>query len=265
MEFRDPLSCLSHLFVAVWAGFALMVILKRAHACQSCRIAGAIFGGSMVLLYLSSSVFHGVPFTATQNETEFRLFQRLDQSAILILIAGTNTPMLATFLTGRWRLWCLGGMWMFAGIGVAALWLLPKAPHEMIVVVCLAMGWIGVLPIPIYYRAVGWRAMNWVWAGCLLYTAGALCELFQWPVLTTSPIRFGFHETFHLLCAAASVSFFMFILRHVIPYQKPAVARLRRVNSFAEWKTLPSGFSVTDSASGGRLRPCVETARLSTD
>ena len=176
----------------------------------------------MVFLYLSSSLFHGVPFTAAHNQVEFRFFQRLDQSAIYVLIAGTNTPLLATLLAGRWRKWCLSGMWALASIGTAALWLLPKAPHEVIVVICLAMGWLGLLPLRHYYRAVGWQAMNWIWAGCALYTAGALCELAEWPVFTVSPVRFGFHETFHLISAAASAAFFLFILRYVIPYRGAA-------------------------------------------
>jgi len=224
MVLRDPMSCLSHLFVAIWAGFALLLLMRQSAASPTRRIGCAVFGSSMVLLYLSSSLFHGLPFTATHDRTEFRFFQRLDQSAIYMLIAGTNTPIMITFLRGRWRQWSLGGMWGLAGIGIAALWLLPKAPHSSIVAVCLSMGWLGLLPIRTYYRAVGRRAMNWIWAGCVFYTLGALCELFEWPVLTSSPVRFGFHETFHLLSAAASFAFFMFILRYVIPYRAPALA-----------------------------------------
>jgi hemolysin III len=178
----------------------------------------------MVFLYLASGLFHGLPFTAAQNRSEFRFFQRLDQSAIYILIAGTNTPVQTMLLDGRWRKWCLIGMWALAGVGIACLWLLPTPPHAVIVANCLAMGWLGLLPVRRYYQAVGWRAMNWIWAGCALYTIGALCELTEWPVISESPVRIGFHETFHVITAAASIAFFMFILRFAIPYQKPASA-----------------------------------------
>jgi hemolysin III len=222
MGLRDPFCCTSHFLVAVWAGFALLLLLKRTGASPSRRLAAAVFGSSMVFLYLTSSLFHGLPFTAAHNRSEFRFFQRLDQSAIYILIAGTNTPVQTTLLDGRWRKWCLIGMWTLAGIGVTCLWLLPKAPHAVIVANCLAMGWLGLLPVRRYYRAVGWRAMNWIWAGCALYTIGAICELMEWPVISESPVRIGFHETFHVITAAASVAFFFFILRFVVPYQRPA-------------------------------------------
>ena len=44
----------------------------------------------MILLYLASGTFHGL-FYDTPGERRF--FQKLDQSAIYVLIAGTNTPI----------------------------------------------------------------------------------------------------------------------------------------------------------------------------
>jgi hemolysin III len=97
------------------------------------------------------------------------------------------------------------------------MWLLPKAPHWVMVALYLCLGWIGVLPLPLYYRAIGWRAMNWMWAGAGLYTAGAVCELTHWPVII--PSVFQFHEVLHLCDTGASLIFFLFVVRYVIPYQ----------------------------------------------
>lgn len=221
MGLRDPVSSSSHLLFALWAGYAFAILLRVARASSQRQFAYAVFGGSMVLVYFASGLFHGVPFTKTENPTTFRFFQRLDQSAIFILIAGTNTPLMVTFLHGRWRGWCLSGIWATATAAIGCLWLLPKPPHEAIVAICLGMGWLGFLPITHYYRAVGWRAMNLVWIGCILYMLGAVCELTKWPVLSAWPVRFGFHEVFHLFCAAASFAFFLFVVRYVIPYRIP--------------------------------------------
>jgi hemolysin III len=219
MGLRDPVSSASHLFFAIWAGFALLLMMRRTKSGVAHQVAVAIFGSSMILLYLSSSLFHGLPFTSNQDPQEFRFFQLLDQSAIFVLIAGTNTPLMATFLHGRRRVLYLLGIWSMAGLAIASLWLLPKAQHGFIVVVYLAMGWLGMMPMRHYYRAVGWRAMNWLLLGCLLYSAAASCELTNWPVILMSPVRFGPHEMFHLVSGLASFAFFMFVLRHVIPYE----------------------------------------------
>ena len=66
---------------------------------------------------------------------------------------------------------CGTGVWTCApgaGAGVAALWALPRAPYWATVSLYVAMGWLGGVPVVRYYRAVGWRAMNWVLAGGVL-------------------------------------------------------------------------------------------------
>jgi len=219
MGLRDPISSSSHLLFGLWTIYALLLLLRISSSSWERRVAVVIYGSSMALLYFASGTFHGVPFTKSENPLAFRLFQRIDQSAIFTLIAGTNTPLIVTFLRGRRRRICLQGMWGLAFAGVASLWLLPSPPHALIVLICVAMGWLGLVPMTHYYRAVGWRAMNWVWAGAILYTLGAVCELAEWPRLSNAPLTFGFHEIFHLLSAAASVAFFLFIAWHVIPYR----------------------------------------------
>src|SRR5258708_33627407 len=119
MELRDPISSASHLLTALWAAYATLILIRLAPPTAGRKVAVAVFGLSMVLLYLASGTFHGVPFTRTENPDEFRFFQKLDQSAIYVLIAGTNTPCLAILLGGRRARWFLGLMWLLAAVGIA--------------------------------------------------------------------------------------------------------------------------------------------------
>ena len=218
MELRDPISSASHLLTALWAAYATLILLRLSPPIAGRRVAMAVYGLSMVLLFLASGTFHGVPYTRTANPDEFRFFQKLDQSAIYLLIAGTNTPCLAILLSG-WRSRCfLGLTWLVALSGVGCLWLLPMVPHEVTVGLYLGTGWLGLIAVRDYYRAVGWRAMNWMWLGAGLYTVGAVFELAEWPTISSGPIRFGYHEILHLFDTAASVAFFVFVLRYVLNY-----------------------------------------------
>jgi hemolysin III len=222
MTLRDPVSSASHLVTAVWAVYATLVLLRLTRGGLDRKAAVGVYGLSMILLYLASGTFHGL-FYDTPGERRF--FQKLDQSAIYVLIAGTNTPMMLFLLEGAWRRWFLRVAWGLAAAGVACQWLLPKAPHELIVALYLGMGWLGVIPVVRYYRALGWRPMTWVWVGAGLYTIGAVCELAKWPVIWERGIFVGPHEVLHLFDAAASVAFFLFICRYVVPYERPAVAQ----------------------------------------
>jgi hemolysin III len=214
-ELRDPVSSASHLVTAVWAVFAGMLMLRLTP--KDRRVPVAVFAFSMVFLYTASGLFHGIHFTSPEQR---RFFQRLDHTGIYILIAGTYTPVLAILLRGAWRRWLLRGMWLLAGVGVATMWLFPKPPHELNVGIYLGMGWIGVIALPLYYKAVGWRAMNWALLGAILYTVGTICELCEWPVVV--PGLVGYHEVFHFFDSAATLAFFVFVFRYVIPYQPPA-------------------------------------------
>ena len=224
MELRDPVSSASHLLTAAWAAYATLVLVRLGRGERSRQLGLAVYGLSMVLLYLASGTFHGVPFTRTENPDEFRFFQKLDHSAIFVLIAGTNTPTMLVVLGGSARRWFLRVLWGFALGGIACIWLLPKAPHAALVFIFIGMGWIGVLPGIRYYRMLGWRAMNWVWLGAAFYTLGAVCELAQWPVISDWPVRVGFHEVMHGCDIAGTLAFFVFVVRYVVPYEPLAAS-----------------------------------------
>jgi hemolysin III len=178
-----------------------------------------IYGLSMILLFLASGTFHGLYYDTPEQK---RLFQTFDQTAIYLLIAGSYTPVISVLLVGGWwRRWLLRMVWGFAAAGVACLWLLPKAPHSLVVALYLGVGWAGFLALPMFYRALGWRPMNWVLVGAALYSAGAVCELTQWPKIVPG---FGFHEVLHCCDSVASVVIFLFVVRYVIPYEAPPAA-----------------------------------------
>lgn len=216
LPLRDPISSSSHLLTAAWAVFATLIMLRLTANRPGRLFPVLVYGASMVALFLASGTFHGLHYDTPEEK---RFYQKLDQSAIYCLIAGTYTPILSTILVGAWRKWFLRMVWALALSGVACMWLAPKAPHWAIVGIYLALGWIGIPPLPLYYRAIGWRAMNWVWLGGGMYSFGAICELTQWP--TIIPGMLQAHEVLHITHSAAAMVFFLFVVRYIIPYQRP--------------------------------------------
>jgi hemolysin III len=209
---RDPFSSASHFLTCFWAIFATLVLWRLTKGDPLRRFGVAVFGLSMVVLYAASGLYHALQLP----REELRLYQKLDQSAIYGLIAGTYTPIMLILLPGRWRQWLLGGIWLLAAAGIACLWLLPKAPHSATVGIYLGMGWLGMLGVWHYYQAVGIRGMAWALAGAAFYTFGAICELTRWPIVWPGVIES--HEVLHICDSAGTFCHFVFVVRYVLAY-----------------------------------------------
>lgn len=226
LDLRDPVASGSHLFMCLWAVFATLVMRRLTRTDSGRRWSVTIFGLSTVLLYFASGLYHGLQLP----REDLRFYQKLDQSAIYLLIAGTSTPIIAILLTGRFRRWLLWGTWSMAAAGIASMWLLPKAPHSVMVGIYLGMGWLGMAGAWHYYLAIGWRGISWLLAAAGLYTLGAVCELLRWPVIWPGVINA--HEVLHLCDMAATYCTFVMIIRYVIVY-RPAPASLNTVAAAA--------------------------------
>ena len=77
---------------------APFLVLAAAQRGDAADIVGAsVFVATMVLLYLTSMLYHALPARRTK-----KVFQILDHGAIYLLIAGTYTPFTLGVLRGPW-------------------------------------------------------------------------------------------------------------------------------------------------------------------
>ena len=73
----------------------------------------SVFGGTMVLLYLASTLYHSIT-----HEKAKQLFRLFDHTAIFLLIAGSYTPFALGVLRGPWGWSLLAIVWTLAIIGI---------------------------------------------------------------------------------------------------------------------------------------------------
>jgi len=211
--FRNPVSAATHL---LWCLLGMYITALLWRLCRGDRLrqwSTGVFGLSVVLLYGASGIYHAVP----GREPLLPYLQKLDHSAIYVLIAGTYTPVFAVLLHGRLRIVLLSLIWGLAGVGIAAKWLLPWPPYWLTVSLYIAMGWVGMLSIWQLIRAIGVQAMLVGLLGGLLYTFGGVCDAAKWPILLPGII--GYHEVLHLADMAATLIHVFFIVRYVLPFQ----------------------------------------------
>lgn len=222
MDSFDPVSAATHLGMAVWAAYAAVLVfhLTRGHG-PARRTSVALYGVSVFLLYLASGTFHGLMAAyATADRPRDELLktlwvaQKLDKTAVFLLILGSNLPIQVYLLRGWWRAVCVAGVTLFAAAGIAVMWAWPGLPHPVLVAVYVGMGVFGLVPIRQYLPAVGYRGMGWILAFAAFYIAGAAADVARWPTLV--PGVFGPHELLHVCDMAATVIHFGVLLKFVI-------------------------------------------------
>lgn len=173
-------------------------------------IACVVFGTALILLYLTSTVYHW----AMCSDAGIRRLRQLDHIMIFAVIAATYTPVCLIPLRGRWGWTLLAVIWAlaFAGVFMKLFWL--QAPRWLSTGVYLAMGWLAVVVVYPLYLVLQPGAFAWLVAGGLFYTAGALVYALRKPEHWLKVI--GFHELFHLLVMMGSFSHFWVMYEYVV-------------------------------------------------
>jgi hemolysin III len=146
----------------------------------------------MMLLYLSSALFHGLPPGPAK-----RFFERLDHAAIYLFIAGSYTPFAASALHGSGGWLALALVWTLALLGaLVALSSLVKHPFWS-TSLYVAMGWLVLLAAVPWIAQVSAVGVRLLLAGGLVYTLGAAV------FLLSARVRFA-HLVWHLFVMAGS-------------------------------------------------------------
>jgi len=205
----DPFSCYSHLLGAALAVAGLVVLVTISRD-DPWRVVGfSIYGASLIILYLASTVYHWLLVPIAQR----KWLNRVDHVAIFLLIAGTYTPVCIVTLRGGWGWTMFGIVWTAAVAGTILKLGFRSLPRWVSASIYVAMGWAAVLAVVPLVRAFPPSALAWLLAGGLLYTAGAVVYATRRP--NPYPRVFGFHEIFHMFVLAGSAAHFVFMLRWV--------------------------------------------------
>ncbi len=168
-----------------------VLVLGAQHRGAAAVVGAAIFGTTMALLYLTSTLYHAVTSAGPK-----RVLRILDHGAIYLLIAGTYTPFTLGVLRGPWGWTLLAVIWALAALGVTLKALGGIRHPRLSTGVYLAMGWMVVVAAkPLLDRLPPW-GLFWLAAGGLAYTAGV-------GFYATRRLRYG-HFVWHLFVLAGT-------------------------------------------------------------
>lgn len=177
------------------AATVVIIIFSAKYSNVWSIVSNSVFGGTMILLYLSSTMNHMLKHGKVKD-----FFHNFDQVAIYFLIAGTYTPLSLMVIRNDWGWVMFGIEWSFAIAGLLIKIFAPnnfeKGVHTFTIISYVIMGWlllffiipiINHLPIP---------SLILIFAGGFSYTFGVV--FFKLEKLKYS------HLIWHLLVIAGT-------------------------------------------------------------
>jgi hemolysin III len=149
------------------AGLVILVVLAVQMGDVWRIVSFSIYGGSLTLLYLASTLYHSF-----QDERLKRFFRHFDHLSIFLLIAGTYTPVTLISLRGAWGWTLFALIWGFAVSGIVYELLFLGRYKWITMSIYLGMGWLAVVAIKPMLTMVPRGLLWWLLAGGLCYTGG---------------------------------------------------------------------------------------------
>lgn len=171
----------------------------------------AIYGTTLILLYVASTLYHSIPATVLPRAR--RVLRVLDHCAIYLLIAGTYTPLTLVSMRGRWGWVLFGTVWTLAVLGILFKVMATGRLRALSVVSYIGMGWCVVFAFGPLRAAVPGEGLALLIAGGVAYTVGTI-------FFGMKRVRYH-HAVWHLFVLAGSVLHFFAVMLSVIPASPP--------------------------------------------
>jgi hemolysin III len=162
-------------------------------------VSYSIYGSSLVLLYLCSTLYHSFTKEKVKN-----LFARFDHAAIFLLIAGTYTPFLLTVLRGTLGWTLFGIIWGVALFGVVIRSIYLTRFRKLMVALYLAMGWMFVVAVGPMMRNLPQLSIIFLFLGGIFYSVGVIFYVKR-------NLKYG-HGIWHLFVLAGSIMHFFAVI-----------------------------------------------------
>jgi hemolysin III len=207
---EEIFNMVSHIVGGAFGVIALVlcIVISAIHHSTYGVVSSIIYGISMILLYVMSSIYHGL----NPKKKAKKVMQIIDHCTIFILIAGSYTPFSLCNVreynpTAGWIL--LGVIWGATILGVTLNAIDLKKYKVFSMIAYLAMGWCALIEFPHFIKTLGIAGTILLVSGGVAYTVGTIFYGFG------KKVKY-FHSIFHLFILLGSILQFLCLILYVL-------------------------------------------------
>jgi hemolysin III len=186
------------------SALVILIVYSSLYGTAWHVVSFTIFGVTMFILYMSSTLLHSFPEGKAKD-----IFEIFDHSSIYFFIAGTYTPFLLVVIKGTLGWTLFGIVWGLAIAGTVFKCFFVKKYLFTSTALYVVMGWLIVFAWKPLVNNLSPQGMIYLVIGGALYTLGAIFYVWR-----------GFkyhHAVWHLFVIAASAAHFFCVLFYVLP------------------------------------------------
>ena len=201
---EEKLNIWSHAFGIFLSIIALVLLINKAVQQDNIwmMISFPIFGVSLILLYLASTLYHA----SKEPQKRFKL-KVFDHAAIYVLIAGSYTPFTLVSLNGETGWLIFSMVWVMAFTGIILKLFFTGKFKIVSTAMYVLMGWLIVFYFQDLTASLHEKGVFYLILGGVLYTIGAI-------LYSIKKIKFN-HAIFHFFVLAGSFCHFLSIYLYV--------------------------------------------------
>lgn len=193
---EEFLNAFTHSLGAMFAIYAIVMLAVSSHNAIEAA-STAIFGSMLFVLFQSSALYH-----AMVNKTAKKVFQKIDHSAIFMLIAGTYTPVLLLTVPFPLSVALLAMTWYLAITGIIYSCLTLKFKY-LSTGLYLIMGWLSVFLVYTIWVNASHNAVWLLLLGGLFYSSGCIFYLIKKKYM---------HTIWHIFVILGAISHYLCIM-----------------------------------------------------
>lgn len=142
---EEVANSISHGLGCLFGIVGLVLLLDKAavmNAGLTAIVSSSLYGGSMILLFLASTLYHAVSHPRAK-----RALKKVDHCAIYLLIAGTYTPFLMVGLQSPLAYGLMAVIWGLALLGIIFKLTIAERFKVLSLVTYLCMGWLSLIVV----------------------------------------------------------------------------------------------------------------------
>lgn len=181
------------------AGLVVLIVMAVVKGTVWHVVSFSIFGGTLLLLYLSSTLYHSLSHPGAK-----RVFRIFDHAAIYLLIAGSYTPFMLVTVKGVWGWLVCITIWLCAIVGVILKSVCIAKFKKLTMALYVGMGWLCVVVLNDLIHELPRLSLLFLVLGGLSYTFGLI--FYGWRKLPYS------HAIWHLFVLSGSACHYFSIL-----------------------------------------------------